>query len=90
MPENMLYGLLVGLAVAFIFLFLISVSLIVVNYKSNSTIKDEVRGLTEAIKKMSEAVVAMKEVVQFVHTKNMLRAQSWDEETAARKEIPKK
>jgi hypothetical protein len=68
----MVVGLLVGVSVTFVFLFFIAIALIVVNHKSNSTIKDEVRGLTEAVKKMSEAIVAMKEVVQFVHTKNML------------------
>lgn len=88
----MLVGLLAGVSVALLFFFFISVALIIVNYKSNSTIKEEVRGLTEAVKKMSEAVVAMKEVVQFIHTKDFFnqKREEFNDEILPKKELARR
>ena len=72
MTETMMVGLLVGLSIGLACFVFISVMLIVVNYKTSVAIKDEVRVLAEAVKKMAEALATMKEVIQFVHTRTLL------------------
>lgn len=90
MPESMLYGLLVGLVVALGLFFLMCVVLVFVNFKYSAAVRDEVRGLTEAVKKMSEAVVAMKEAVQVVYARSFNRHNDDFEEIAPKKEAARK